>query len=315
MLASKERHYNSLDEYFDFVATTTGFPPLHKEFDSDFIYSDGIRIHLDILEYSKDAPTVVFMPGTALYSMCYAEFLYKLGEQGFNVVGLDPRGHGRSEGARGDYTVEELLRDAQNAISYAIHRYGDNVSFMGSSQGGIVGFYLAARDTRLKGVVCQNFADLTSPATNNLTRFPRISRYLKPLLLNFGSLAPDTPIPINIYLDLDSIKVKYFGNAKKFMNIDPLALHTISFRALQSLAATPLSKPIGDIEVPIMVFQGDEDSIFSVDMTREIYDQLNCTKHFQVFEGFNHAIMIDGADVILSPIVNWLEDIHAYGKA
>lgn len=311
MLSSKERDYHSLDEYFDYIAETTGYPRIHKEFNNDFIYSDEIRIHLDLLVHDKNTPTVVFMPGTSLYAMCYAEFMYKLHQRGYNVIGFDPRGHGRSEGTRGDYSVEELMRDAQNVISYAIHRFGENVSLMGSSQGGIVAFYLAAKDSRLKGVTCQNFADLTSEASHKLTRFPRLSKYMKPLMLRMGGLAPDTPIPVNIYLDLDSIEVKYFGTAKKFMNIDPLALHSVSFRALQSLASTPLSCAIEDITTPVMVFQGDEDSIFSLDFTQEIYDKLTCKKRFDVFPGANHAIMIDETDTILDPIVNWLEEIHA----
>lgn len=310
MLASKERHYYSLDEYFDFIADTTGYPRLHKEFKNDFIYSDGLRLHIDYMECGKDAPTVVFIPGTALYAMCYAEFLYKLHQRGYNVIGFDPRGHGRSEGNRGDYTVEELMRDAQNVVSYALHRYGDNVSLMGSSQGGIVAFYLAGKDTRIKGVVCQNFADLTSPEAGKLTRFPRLSKYLRPLIARFGNLAPDTPIPINIYLDLEGIKVKYFGDAQRFMNLDPLALHTISFRALQSLATTELPKPIEEIDVPVMVFQGTADSIFSVDFTQSIFDRLTCKKRFELFEGLNHAIMTEDSDVIMDPIVEWLELIH-----
>lgn len=310
MLASKERQYHSLEEYFDFIAETTGYPRLYKAFNTDFIYSDGIKLHIDFIEYAKDAPTVVFLPGTALYAMCYAEFLFKLSQRGYNVIGFDPRGHGRSEGARGDYSIEELMRDTQNVISYAYHRYGDNVSLMGSSQGGIVAFYLAAKDTRLKGVVCQNFADLTSPESGSLTRFPRISKYLRPLISRFGNIAPDTPIPINIYLDLEGIHVKYFENAQKFMNLDPLALHTISFRALQSLATTALPKPIEEIDIPVMVFQGTADSIFSVDFTQKLYDRLTCKKRFELFEGLNHAIMTEDTDIIMDPIVNWLEEIH-----
>lgn len=312
MLASKDRHYYSLEEYFEHIAVTFGFPNLHHHFKSDYFVSDGLRLHADVLHYDKKAPTLVFIPGTAIYSLCYAEFLYKLHLRGFNVVGFDPRGHGRSEGPRGDYTVEELMRDTHGAISYAINNFGDNVSLMGSSQGGIVSFYMAAKDTRLKSVVCQNFADLTSPEAAKLTRFPRLSKYLRPLLLNFGSIMPNTPIPINTYLDLELVKIKYFGNMRNFMDQDPLALHHVSFRALQSLASTPLPKPIHEIETPVMVFQGTADSIFSVEMTQGIYDQLQCTKRFELFEGQDHAIIAEVPDLIVGPIVNWLEEIHAY---
>lgn len=312
MIASKERYYFSIEEYFEHIANAFGFPNLHEHFTTDFFMSDGLRINVDLLVHDKAAPTVVFVPGTAIYALCYSEFLYKLYQRGFNVVGFDPRGHGRSEGPRGDYTVEELMRDTHGAISYAINKFNSNVSLMGSSQGGIVALYMAAKDTRLKGVVCQNFADLTAPEAAKLTRFPKLSKYLRPLILNFGGVMPNTPIPINTYLDLELVKIKYFGNMKNFIDQDPLALHHISFRALQSLASTPLPKPLHEIEVPVMVFQGTADSIFSVEMTQNIFDKLECKKRFELFEDEDHAIIAESPDKIIGPIVNWLEHIHEY---
>lgn len=312
MIASKERHYYSLEEYFEHIAATMGYSNFHAEFKSDYFVSDGLQLHADVLVHDRDAPTVVFIPGTAIYALCYAEFLYKLHLRGFNVVGFDPRGHGRSEGARGDYSVEELMRDTHSAISYASNKFNTNVSLMGSSQGGIVALYMAAKDTRLKGVVCQNFADLTAPDASKLTRFPRLSRYLRPIMTNFGGIMPNTPIPINAYLDLELVKVRNFGNMKNFLDQDPLALHHVSFRALQSLATTALPKPLHEIEIPVMVFQGTADSIFSVEFTQNIYDQLECKKHFELFDGHDHAIMAEAPDLIMPPIVRWLEDIHEY---
>ncbi len=312
MIASKDRHYYSLEEYFEHIAEAFGFPQLHQHFRSDYFVSDGLQLHADVLAYDKSAPTVVFIPGTAIYALCYAEFLYKLHQRGFNVVGFDPRGHGRSEGARGDYTVEELMRDTHCAISYATTQFNNNVSLIGSSQGGIVALYMAAKDSRLKGVVCQNFADLTAPEASKLTRFPRLSKYLKPLMLNFGGIMPNTPIPINAYLDLELVKIRHFGNMRNFIDQDPLALHHVSFRALQSLASTPLPKPLNKIETPVMVFQGGDDSIFSVDFTERIYGNLCCNKRIEVFEGYDHAIMAEAPDLILDPIVQWLEEIHDY---
>ncbi|MDX2002726.1 MAG: alpha/beta fold hydrolase [Chitinophagales bacterium] len=309
-LVGRDRVFSSLEEYFDHVSEAVGFPKLYQHFQSDTFESDGLRLHADIYEHSPNAPTIVFMPGTAIYSLCYAEFLYALGQHGFNIVGFDPRGHGQSEGTRGDYTISELMTDASNAITYAINRFNDNVSLIGSSQGGIVSFYLAAQDKRLKSVVCQNFADLTWEESMKLTRFPRLARYAKPLLMKFGKIMPDTPVPVSMYLDLEKIKVKYFGNAKNFMMGDPLALQSITFRALHSLATTEIPKPIEEIDTPVMVFQGTADSIFPVDYTRSIFDRLKVKKRFRLFEGLDHAIMVENPDIIVRPIAEWLEEVH-----
>lgn len=310
MLVGKDRNFKNVEEYFDHIVETVGYPPIHSKFHTDKIVSENNSIHLDIYEHSKSAPTLVFLPGTAIYGMCYAEILEKIGAQGFNIVSLDPRGHGRSSGERGNYTITELMNDTQNVITYAINKFGDNVSLMGSSQGGIVSFYLAAKDKRLKSVICQNFADLTWKESTRLTRFPRVSKVLKPFLQRMGDIGPNTQIPISMYLDLEKINVKYFGNAKNFMEQDPMALKSVSFRAIHSLATTKIPVPVEEIETPVMVFQGDADSIFPVDYTQQIYDKLNVKKQFDLFPGLDHAIMTEDPDVILDPIMNWLGKIH-----
>ncbi len=311
MIASKDRTFETASTYFDYMAETLGYPPYHHYFVSDTVMSDGLKLHLDIYEYDKKAPTIVFIPGTAIYALCYAEILYKLGESGFNVIGLDPRGHGQSEGVRGDYTVSELMDDIECTIDYAIARFNKKVSLMGSSQGGILSFYMAARDERIDSVICQNFADLTGDETTQLTRHPRLFKYLRMIIGGkAGELIQNAMIPMSAYIDMDSIPVKYFGNIRQFIENDPLAVKNISVRALQSLGHTALDKPISLIRTPVMVFQGDNDSIFPVTYTKNIYDKLSCKKRMIVYPKMSHALMSENVDEILPDIVEWLRDIY-----
>jgi pimeloyl-ACP methyl ester carboxylesterase len=313
MVTSQEKSFKTPQNYFDYMADTLGYPPYHHHFQSDTIMSDGLRLHLDIYEYDKKAPTIVFIPGTAIYALCYSEMLYKLGKAGYNVVGLDPRGHGHSEGIRGDYTVSELMEDIRNTIDYAIGRFNKKITLMGSSQGGILAFYMAARDERIDAVICQNFADLTGEYTTQLTRHPRLFKYLRVLIGGrAGELIQNAMIPMSAYIDMDSIPVKYFGTIRHFIENDPFAVKNISIRALQSLGNTPLDKPVSRIKVPVMVFQGDKDSIFPVSYTQSIFDQLTCPKRMIVYPNMSHALMSENVDEILPDIVTWLTDI--YGK-
>ena len=315
MIASKNKTFKTATGYFDYMADTLGYPPYHHYFESDTIMSDGLKLHLDVYEFHKKAPTVVFIPGTAIYAMCYAEMLYKLGESGFNVVGLDPRGHGQSEGERGDYTVPELMNDIENTINYAIGRFNKKVSLMGSSQGGILSLYMAARDERIDSVICQNFADLTGDETTQLTRHPTLFKYLRMIIGGkAGELISNAMIPMSAYIDMDSIPVRYFGSIRQFIENDPLAVKNISVRALQSLGNTPLDKPIGLIKVPVMVFQGDQDTIFPVSYTKNIFDKLGCKKRMIVYPKMSHALMSENVDDILPDIIEWLTDIYRVSK-
>ena len=210
--------------------------------------------------------------------------------------------------------MDELMRDTQQAITYAIKRFNDKVSLFGSSQGGIVAFYLAAKEDRIDSVICQNFADLTDSETVNLARYPNLAKAIKPLLVGFGdTLFGETQVPVSVYLDLEKIKIQRFGTAKEFISSDPLALDSVSIRALRSLTNTALPRKISEIEVPVMVFQGTADSIFPVEYTQAIFDRLTCKKHFEIFEGMNHALVIDNVEEVIIPIVKWLRGIYPNG--
>lgn len=310
MYQSKDKTFETLHDYFDYIAETMGFPRVHEYFESDTVISDGLKIHVDVFEYDKNAPTIVFIPGTAIYGLCYGELLYKLGQHGYNIVSLDPRGHGQSEGLRGDYTISEIMKDAESAISYAIKRFNKKVNLMGSSQGGIVAFYMAAKDERLDSVICQNFADLTSEDTLQLARHPRLFKYLKGMIAKYGHKLPNIQIPVTSYIDLDKIPVKYFGSAKNFMESDPLALKTISLRALQSLASTEIPKPVSKIKVPVMVLQGTADSIFPVSYTQKIFDRLTCRKQLALFPDRSHAVLHEDIDGVVPVVTTWLQDTY-----
>ncbi len=129
-------------DYFKKLSRKRGMPDFFDRFEQDSILSDGLRLHLDVIEIDKTRPTAVFMPGTNAYALLYGEFLTALADRGYNIVGFDPRGHGRSEGARGSYTLPELVGDMRSATEYARKRFGGPIVVAGSSQGGITAFYL-----------------------------------------------------------------------------------------------------------------------------------------------------------------------------
>jgi len=310
MYKSKDKTFNTLHEYFDYIAETVGFPRVHEYFKSDTVISDGLKLHVDVYEYDQQAPTIVFIPGTAIYGLCYGDLLYQLAQTGYNIVAFDPRGHGQSEGLRGDYTITEIMKDAENVITYAINRFNNKVSLMGSSQGGIVAFYMAAKDERLNSVICQNFADLGAPETLQLARHPRLFKYIKIMIARHGHRLPNVQIPVTSYIDLDKIPVKYFGSAKAFMETDPLTLKTVSLRALQSLAHTDMTKPVEKIKVPVMVLQGTADSIFPVSYTQAIFDKLTCKKKFSLFPGRTHAVLHEDPTEVVPEINSWLKEIY-----
>ncbi|MFW6113374.1 MAG: alpha/beta hydrolase [Actinomycetota bacterium] len=255
-------------------------------------------------------PVMVFVPGTSVYALLYTEYMYKLSRQGFNVVGMDPRGHGMSTGRRGVYTLGELVDDVVAVIDHAINIYGDNVAVSGSSQGGMVALYCAATEPRLKAAVCHNIIAPDEPDNDRMTRWPGIFRPLMPFLERLRPLM-DSPVgklmtPVSLYLDLKAETSRLIPDVGRFLKEDPLVANAVSLSALHSLASTPLAGKVEEIETPVMVIHAGRDNIFPEDYVRRVYDRLTCEKELLYLAKAPHLLMTDYVDEILPPISSWL---------
>jgi pimeloyl-ACP methyl ester carboxylesterase len=270
--------------------------------------ANGFKLHLDIFAVGNNAPTVVFIPGTSVYARLYIEFMYKLSAQGYNVVGFDPRGHGLSSGPRGDYTINEIVDDALAVVKYARDRFGGKVALAGSSQGGMVAFYAAARDDSIAAAVCHNIADLNGKDNLVLSQI-RPPLFTVPLAAFMMDLYKSFYIPIAFYLDLSKEKAKDGTDAATLLKRDPLAVTWITFRALGSLMHTDPAKPVEKITVPIMLIHAENDTIFPRDYVENIYNRLTCKKNYLFFKNTAHLVMTNNVDEVVPPISAWLKEV------
>jgi alpha-beta hydrolase superfamily lysophospholipase len=314
-----------LTQYIDDLLDKLGLGHVKGSWEDQWIESGGLRLFAPVWNAGEGKPTVVFIPGTSVYALCYAELLHGLWKEEFNVVSFDPKGQGQSGGERGDYTIMEHVGNARAACAYARERFKGPVFVMGSSQGGIEAFYLAATDEPVAGVICHNIADLPSPDSLRLTRFgpgkkksagvapahpSRALTYLSRPMLGFvkaaAAIAPSLKIPIALYLDLRSEPMRVFGNAWEFLLQDPLALTSITLRAFASIAATPLPRPVAEIRTPILVLHSSGDHIFPEDYIVNLYNRLACAKAIKIYPDLPHLITIEHVPRILPDVVQWV---------
>jgi len=302
-----------LRRHFEEISARRGTPDYFDRFESDSVVSDGLALHLDIIEVDGKRPSLVFMPGTNAYAMLYGDLLTALADRGYNIIGFDPRGHGRSEGARGSYTLGELVTDMRSVVSYARERFGAPVVAAGSSQGGITAFYLAAAGAPVAGIICHNAADLCDPDSVRLTRFPRIGGLLRPVLQQLARIFPELPVPMTAYLDLELEPVRNMGNARDVLYWDPLLVPFVRLKTLASLGSEPLARPVEEIDIPVMLLQAERDTIFPTDYIEKIHARLNCEKSLKVYPGLPHYMIVDHVDRILDDIAEWIERVCSTG--
>lgn len=300
----------TLRRHFHWLAERRGVQPWFDRFESHRIVREGPHLHLDVLERAPDAPVVVFAPGTNAYGLLYGPFLVGLSERGFNVVAYDPRGHGQSGGARGSYTVGELVADLWAVVRWASDRWPGPIHVAGSSQGGIAAFYLAAEpgaSRHVASVICHNLADLADPASACLTRAPFMARLARPAIAATARLWPGLPVPMAAYLDLRREPVQGFGSAAEVMRIDPLTVPFVRLRTLASLAMAPLPRSIEEVRVPVLVLQAGADTIFPTDYVRSLYDRLRCEKELALYPGLPHYLIVDHVDAVVPDVAAWIE--------
>jgi len=291
------------------IGRKRGAPEFFDRFESASAVSGKIRLHLDVIEVDKNRPTLVFMPGTNAYAILYGEFLSALADRGYNIVGFDPRGHGRSGGARGSYTVPELMSDFRTAIRFARQRFGDPVVAAGSSQGGIAAFYLAAEGAPVAGVVCHNLADLGDPRSVELTANPTLSRFAKPFVMFNSRLFPEFKVPMTFYINLAAEPIRGLGSSRDLLYQGPLLVPFIRLKGMASLGSEPLPCPVEEITTPVMVIHGEKDVIFPQSYIEYIYQRLTCKKALKVYPDCHHYIVFDHVDKILPDVTAWLEDL------
>jgi len=273
-----------------------------------YLDANGFKLHLDVFSVGKNAPTVVFIPGTSVYAKFYIEVMYKIFKQGFNVVGFDPRGHGLSSGSRGDYTINEIVDDTLAVVKYARERFGSKVAIIGSSQGGIVAFYAAARDNSIAAAVCHNLADLNGKDNLVLSQI-RPPLFMIPLAEFLANLYKSYAIPISLYLDLSKEKSKSGTDAKTLLRSNPVTVKWITIRALGSLMHTDLAKPVEQITVPIMLIHAENDTIFPQKYVENIFNRLTCKKKYLFFKNTEHLVMTNNVDEVVPPIAAWLKEV------
>ncbi len=279
-----------------------------KKMEEIDINANGYTLHLTVFPVGKNAPSLVFIPGTMCYAQLYIEFMYKMHRQGFNVVGVDMRGHGMSSGLRGNYDINGLVDDLLAGVKYARERFGGRVAIAGSSQGGIAAFYAAARDDSIAAAVCHNLADLNGKENLVLTRV-RMPQCLVPVAGFLAGVYKNYSIPVSLYLDLEKERAKDGRTIKALAKEDPQMVYWISIKSLGSLMRTDLAKPVEAIRVPVMMLYSDGDTIFPQAYVESIYNRLTCRKNSLLLKDTDHMIATNHVDRIVPATAAWLKEV------
>ena len=219
---------------------------------------------------------------------------------GLNAVLVDRRGHGLSEGPRGDASLEDDLATCEAAIAYARRRFGGPVVLMGDSLGGIMSWYLLTREPDVEAVVCHciDHPDESHDPT---------VRWKAPLVRALARVAPRLPMPVTQIADYSQVALEPLTHRYFSDRIDPLFNFTVTVRSVASYTTfTPLV-PWERVATPVLVTIGSEDRMVSQRHTELCLERAkppNTT--YIAHPGLGHQLYLDHLAQALPPVLDWI---------
>jgi len=186
---------------------------------------DGLQLHIQ--HWPASAPArgqVLICHGLGEHILRYAHVAAALNAAGWDVHGWDHRGHGRSQGRKGDIPdPDALLRDTARVID-AVRKPGSPFVLLGHSMGGLVAARFAAEALSAQPAAWSRPLDglvLSSPALD-----PGLSGGQKVLLAIASTLAPGVAVSNGLkpeWISRDPAVVKAYAT-------DPLVHDRITAR-------------------------------------------------------------------------------------
>jgi alpha-beta hydrolase superfamily lysophospholipase len=248
--------------------------------------------------------TVLIMHGISAYSGPYGPLVAEqLADAGYTVFGMDLRGHGLSDGRRGDYpSRERFVRDLTETVALVKTKSGKLV-LMGHSLGALSAIAAVNADSEaIDGVVLASAA-----------RKIRAGVYAKPstaaLLRTLVGVAVLRGTPLIDYrrrgqLGLDDPLFNFRYSARFYTVLYGVGALAVTRMLRSGFIESPNLKFSQRLRVPLLVGVGDQDELFTVEAAKEFCDGLDCDdKEFFVARGAHHATWPRDS---WGPLISWL---------
>jgi len=250
--------------------------------------SDGKVLFLQAWEAKNPSEVAILIfHGITGYSNPYGKFMAReLSAAGFPTFVLNLRGHGLSDGARGDYpSKKRLAQDLCETISFVKQRF-PKVVVLGHSLGAVAGVIAVnACPSQIDGLVLVGAGKHFRPGA---IPKPKFSMILKVLL---NRLFRPSKAVINYYrpgMTGVSDPLCTFNYTPRFM---------LMFRWQNMVFSQTL-------QCPVFVGVGDQDELFTVESARAFFDQIpGNNRHFEILAGAKH---VDFPRDCWTPLIEWL---------
>jgi uncharacterized protein len=292
--------------------------------ESACFYSDGLQ--LDASLYLPDdwgsalsKPLLVVCSGFLGLKRIHPERFARLfTKEGYPCFGFDYRGFGKSQGVRGQVSIEEQIRDIADCLAYiSAHPRvkGRRIVLMGWGMGAGLILEAARISTCVHALVCINGFYDAERVQQHLRTGREWSEFRSWLSEERARLSQtgETPDfdPFQIY-PLDSLTLEYVNNE---LRQNPDFRSSIKFGFASSLLLFAPEKRLSHLAgIPILIAHGDNNKLHPPSEARSLYDRYPGPKTLYRLPDAGHTEwMLDGhknLDALVSHIDGWITELQ-----
>ena len=267
-------------------------------------FSGHDRLTLGAQSWGPEGPAraaVVLVHGLIEHSGRHARTAVELVRQGFAVHAMDLRGHGRSEGRRGDVrSFDQYLLDLDVFFARVRAAEGDRPLYlMGNSMGGlIVSLWTVLRRPQIAGLI------LTGPL---LELADELYPQLRHLITAANLVAPWLRVP-RFPFDWLAHDPKVVADFRR----DPLVCQngfTVRVAAEVRRAMREMSARAASLQDPLLILHGGDDRICGPSGSRALYAKAgSADKTLHVYDGLYHEVLDEPQpEAVLADLTTWLD--------
>jgi pimeloyl-ACP methyl ester carboxylesterase len=269
---------------------------------------DGVNIYYKDWG-PKEAQPIVFHHGWPLSADDWDNQMLFFLAQGYRVIALDRRGHGRSDQVSEGHDMDHYAADASAVVESLDLR---NAVHVGHSTGG--------------GQVARYVAKYGQPQ-GRVAKAVLVSA-VPPLMVKTDTNPGGTPIEVfdgfrqalaanraQFYLDVASGPFYGFnrdgadvsqGTIQNWWRQGMIGSAKAHYEGIKAFSETDQTEDLKAITVPVLVMQGDDDQVVPYKNAALLQDQLLANSVLKIYPGFPHGMHTTHADTINADILAFI---------
>lgn len=257
----------------------------------------------------KDAQPIVFHHGWPLSADDWDNQMLFFLAEGFRVIALDRRGHGRSDQVSEGHDMDHYASDASAVVESLDLRNAVHVGH--STGGGQVARYVAKygqpQGRVAKAVLVSAVPPLMvkSDANPGGTPIEVFDGFRQALAANRAQFYLDVASGPFYGFNRDGAEVSQ-GTIQNWWRQGMIGSAKAHYEGIKAFSETDQTDDLKAITVPVLVLQGDDDQVVPYKNAALLQDKLLANSELKIYPGFPHGMYTTHADTINADILTFI---------